>query len=359
VITGWPGVIDGVRPDGPEYGHQVRIEQPSDIVATVDGMYASDLIAAVVTEFDLFTWLDGRESASTAEITAHFQLNERAVDVTITYLVAAGLLDRLDDGSVVPSGIARSHLVAGSEDLRLYFGMAHERPGCLELIDVLRTGDPAPFGSATRGQQWLARMATAPFANQFSAGMDARGRFLAPHAAQALGGVGYRRVLDIGGSTGTYSCALVEAAPGSAATVLELPAVAELSRKLVLERGFADRVQVRVGDMFEPLPAGYDLHFYSHVLHDWDAASIERLAANSFAALPPGGWLVDHDVHINDTKTGPLAAAVFSIWMMHVTRGKCWSRPELARIFTGVGFTDVEDRPTTAGCSAILARKPF
>jgi hypothetical protein len=308
----------------------VRIEQPSDIVATVDGMYASDLIAAVVTEFDLFTWLDRRERTSTAAIAAHFGLDERAVDVTVTYLVAAGLLDRLDDQSVEPTKIARAHLVAGggTEDLRLYFGMAHERPGCLELIEVLRTGEPAPFGSATRGQQWLARMATAPFANQFSAGMDARGRFLAPHAAQAL-------------------------------AVLELPTVAELSRTLVLERGFADRVAVRVGDMFEPLPSGFDLHFYSHVLHDWDAASIERLAANSFATLPPGGWLVDHDVHINDTKTGPLAAAAFSIWMMHVTRGKCWSGPELARIFTGVGFTDVEDRPTIAGCSAILARKPF
>jgi SAM-dependent methyltransferase len=339
----------------------VRIEQPSDIVATVDGMYASDLIAAVVTEFDLFTWLDRRERTSTAAIAAHFGLDERAVDVTVTYLVAAGLLDRLDDQSVEPTKIARAHLVAGggTEDLRLYFGMAHERPGCLELIEVLRTGEPAPFGSATRGQQWLARMATAPFANQFSAGMDARGRFLAPHAAQALAGLGFRRVLDVGGSTGAYSCALVEAEPGRTATVLELPTVAELSRTLVLERGFADRVAVRVGDMFEPLPSGFDLHFYSHVLHDWDAASIERLAANSFATLPPGGWLVDHDVHINDTKTGPLAAAAFSIWMMHVTRGKCWSGPELARIFTGVGFTDVEDRPTIAGCSAILARKPF
>jgi predicted O-methyltransferase YrrM len=337
----------------------VRIEQPSDIVATVDGMYASDLIAAVVTEFDLFTWLEGRGRADIEEIAGHFELDERAVDVTVTYLVAAGLLYRLADQSVEPTKIARSHLVAGAgaDDLRLYFGMASERPGCLELVDVLRTGEPAPFGSARRGQQWLARMATTPFANQFSAGMDARGRFLAPHAAAALAGVDYRRVLDIGGSTGAYSCALVEARPGSAATVLELPTVVELSRTLVRERGFGHRVDVVAGDMFEPLPTGYDMHLYSHVLHDWDAASIHRLAANSYAALPPGGWLVDHDVHINDSKTGPLAAAAFSIWMMHVTRGKCWSRPELAQIFAAVGFVDIADHPTAAGCTAIVARK--
>lgn len=174
----------------------VRIEQPSDIVATVDGMYASDLIAA---QFDLFTWLERRGRADTEEIARHFGLDERAVDVTVTYLVAAGLLHRLTDQSVEPTKVARSHLVAGAgaDDLRLYFGMARERPGCLELVDVLRTGEPAAFGSARRGQQWLARMATAPFANQFSAGMDARGRFLAPYAATALTGVDYRRVLDV------------------------------------------------------------------------------------------------------------------------------------------------------------------
>jgi len=344
---------------GPDSVGRVRIEQPSDIVATVDGMYASDLIAAVVTEFDLFTWLAGRQRADTEEIATHFGLDERAVDVTVTYLVAAGLLHRLADHSVEPTKIARSHLVAGTgpDDLRLYFGMARERPGCLELVDVLRTGDPAPFGSARRGQQWLARMATTPFANQFSAGMDARGRFLAPHVAKALAGVDYRRVLDIGGSTGAYSCAMVDASAGSTATVLELPTVVDLSRTLIHERGFSERVDVVAGDMFEPLPTGYDVHFYSHVLHDWDGASIHRLAANSYAALPSGGWLVDHDVHINDDKTGPLAAAAFSIWMMHVTRGKCWSRPELARIFSAVGFTDIADHPTTAGCTAIVARK--
>jgi hypothetical protein len=47
--------------------------------------------------------------------------------------------------------------------------------------------------------------------------------------------------------------------------------VDRLTRRSLAARGFADRVEVLVGDMFaEALPAGFDLHLFSNVLHDWD-----------------------------------------------------------------------------------------
>jgi hypothetical protein len=48
-----------------------------------------------------------------------------------------------------------------------------------------------------------------------------------------------------------------------------------------------------------PLPGGYDVHLYSHVLHDWDEARVVRLLVASFAALPPSGWLLDHDARLD------------------------------------------------------------
>jgi hypothetical protein len=140
--------------------------------------------------------------------------------------------------------------------------------------------------------------------------------------------------------------------------VLDIPSVVPFSQESIAARGLSDRVDVIAGDMFDSLPEGYDMHLYSNVLHDWDAESIRRLAAASFAALPPGGVLVDHDMHIDDTKSGPLPAAEFSVRMMLVTAGKCYSTPELADIFGTVGFTDVHLRPTTASYSAVVARKP-
>jgi len=59
----------------------------------------------------------------------------------------------------------------------------------------------------------------------------------------------------------------------------------------------------------DDLPGSFDTHLYSQVLHDWDAPRVEHLMAASFAALPPGGWLVDHATHIDADKRGPLPVA--------------------------------------------------
>lgn len=106
----------------------------------------------------------------------------------------------------------------------------------------------------------------------------------------------------------------------------------------------------------DALPGDHDLHLFSHVLHDWGPEQVRHLLAASFAALVPGGWLVDHDTHINETKSGPLPVAEYSVLLMHSTPGKCWSLAELAGMH--VGFAHIDWRPTAADRSAILARKP-
>jgi predicted O-methyltransferase YrrM len=189
--------------------------------------------------------------------------------------------------------------------------------------------------------------------------MHARGMFLGPALATTLADIPARSVLDVGGSSGAYACALVDQRPDVHATVFERPPVDSAARTLLAERGYSDRVEVSSGDMFtDPLPGGHDLHLFSHVLHDWGEEQVRHLLAASFAALAPGGWLVDHDAHINDTKTGPLSVAEYSVLLMHSTPGKCWSLGELSRMFGDVGFAPIDCRPTAADRTAILAGKP-
>jgi SAM-dependent methyltransferase len=335
----------------------MTIQGPGDIISLVNSTYATDLLIAVVSEYDIFTKLAERDSTSAEQLAEMLEIDGRAADVTLTYLVAVGLLDRLPDGAVRLANPANEYLTAGVRvDLRHYVGMFRDRPGSRDAVQVLKTGKPAPWESA--GDDWLNRMSRADFADMFTAGMNARGTYLSPALADAVRDLKPKRILDIGGSSGIYACHLVDALPETTAAVLDLPSVVDFSRSSIAQRGKGDRVDVIAGDMFGEVPAGFDLHLYSNVWHDWNAESIKKLAAASFAALPSGGCLVDHDMHLDDTKSGPLPEAEFSVRMMLVTAGKCYSTPELADILDEVGFVDVHNRPTIGGYSVVVARKP-
>ena len=213
-----------------------------------------------------------------------------------------------DSGKLTASATARAHLVAGAPgDLRPYFASLRERPAVRELADVLRTGRPAAWASAAAGDEWAGRLDDPGFAEEFTAAMDARARVLAPALAQALADVPARRVLDIAGGSGAYGCALLDGRSEIQVAVLERPPVDEVARTLLRRRGY-DSVDVVSGDMFEVLPAGYDLHLYSHVLHDWDIAAVEALLRSSFAALPSGGRVVDYDAHLDSPREAAVAA---------------------------------------------------
>lgn len=335
------------------------VADPTLLYRLRDGVYAPDLLIVAVAELDLFTWLAGHGPASTATVAAGLGLADRPADVMLTYLTALGLLERAGD-EITATALARDHLTAGSPyDLRPYYASLRERPGCGELLAVLRSGQPAAWASAQAGADWAGRLVADPgFAWQLTAAMDARARFLGPPLAEALRELPVRRVLDIGGGSGAYACAIADRLPVTGA-VLERPPVETAARTLLAERGYADRIGVISADMFAvPLPAGFDLHLFSHVLHDWGEEQVRSLLAASYAALPPGGFLADHDVHLNEAKTGPLAAAEYSVLLMHSTPGKCWSSGELERMLLDTGFASVTSRQVTADRSVLIARKP-
>ena len=339
---------------------RVGVTDPTMLYRLRDGVYAPDLLIVAIAELDLFTRLGERGPIEFAGLCEEFELDARSADVMVTYFVALGLLERATDRRILVSETATDHLVDGSRyDLRAYFGSLRERPACGELLNVLRTGERAAWASAAAAKDWEARLDDLEFARRITAAMDARGAFLGPALADALSDIPTKRALDIGGSSGIYACALVDRDPQVRATVLERPPVDQAARMLLADRGYSGRVDVIAADMFsEPFPTGYDLHLFSHVLHDWGEERIRQLFSASFAALPPGGWLTDHDTHINAEKTGPLPVAEYSVLLMHSTPGKCWSIGELGAFLEQTGFTDVGFRPTAADRTAVLARKP-
>src|SRR5919199_131486 len=330
---------------------------PEELLGARDGIYADDLLLAAVGWLDVFSWLV-ENPVDLPGLCEGLGLAPCPADVMCTLFRAMGLLE-LRTEVLQPTRLARDHLVAGARfDLRPYYASLRERPACRELHDVLRTGEPAAWSSADAGTEWSAQLADVAFARQITAAMDARATVLAPPLVDALADLPAHRLLDVAGGSGAYAAALVEARPALQATVFERSPVDAVARTLLVDRGHRGRVEVITGDMFDELPPAHDLHLLSHTLHDWDEEGVRRILDVSFRALPSGGWLVDHDAHINADKSGPLAVARYSVLLAHSTRGKCWSISELEHFLDDAGFSEIETRPAGPDRSVVLAQRP-
>lgn len=337
---------------------------PTELYRIRDGLHATDLLIVALAHLDFFSWLSSRGSrgASGQEIAAHFGLDARLTDVMITLFRAQELL-RIDlHGALHLTPPASDYLASGSPwCLQPYFAPLRDRPGVLDLLDVLRTGQPALW----RGQQtaarddWHTAMEDESFAARFTAVMDCRGVHLGPAAARALDLSGVTRLLDVAGGSGIYACAFAAHHPHLRVTVLEKPPVDALAARLIAQRGFGDRVEVVASDMMAaPLPADHDAHLWSNVLHDWDVPEVIRLIKASHHSLPSGGLFIMHDAFLNEAKDGPRHVAEYSVTLAHATRGRCYGTGEMRDWLTAAGFADVTYRDTAAGRGVLTARKP-
>ena len=132
-----------------------------------------------------------------------------------------------------------------------------------------------------------------------------------------------------------------------------------VARRHLAQRGFSDRVDTIARDMLnQPYPDGYDVHLISNVLHDWGELRVRQLLAKSAQALPSGGRLVIFDAHLNDDKTGPLAVAEYSVFLMHATEGRCYSVRELSGWLEESGMGEIGHVPVAAHRSAVVCVKP-
>ena len=330
---------------------------PTSIYRYRDGLVAADLLTVALVELDLFSWLQKEGAKSNQEICQQYQLQERPVDVMLTLLTAMGLLLRAGD-QVRITPLAAEHLTSESQwNLAPYFACLKARPVCKDLLQVLRTGKPASWGSIQHEKEWAKAMEEETFANAFTAAMDCRGIYLAQAMAKKLDVTGYSWLLDIAGGSGIYACSLVAHHPHLQAAVLEKSPVDKIARDSIARRGFSSRVEVVSADMFAGIPSGFDVHLYSNVLHDWDKPKVQALLDQSAAALPREGLLLIHDVHINEEKNGPLPAAAYSALLMHATEGKCYSLGEIRDFLGQAGFEKMQYLPTACDRSAILASK--
>lgn len=335
-------------------------DDPTRLLGYRDSIYAADLLLCAVAHFDIFTYLQA-SPRTLPEICMGLGMEPRPAEVLMSLLLALDLV-RAVDRRYQPTDLARTYLVSGRPDsLVPYYRSLEDRPQCLEFRDVLRTGKPAGWSSRKGGDDWLGSMRQTAFADRFTAAMDSRGAFLARELAEklALAGyvAGYKSLLDVAGGSGVYACTIAQLHPRLRAAVFEIPPVDDAARRSLAVKGMSGRVEVLAGDMFQSLPAGFDVHLFANVFHDWDEESLAKLATASYRSLGEGGAIVVFDAHLHEGKDGPLSVAEYSCLLMHSTPGRCYSTREIGDILGAAGFGGLEVLEIAAERTALIARK--
>jgi len=331
---------------------------PELIFKLRESSFTTDLFITAVSHFDFFNFLKEHPS-DICGICRLLKIKKRPMDVMLTLFKAYGFIEE-KSGKYYITDISLDYLTEDSKfDLSSYVSSLKDSPICQEMKKVLLTGEPANWAASKNTKEWKASMESGEFAEEFTEGMNSRGEYLANGLLGAVDLKTYSRILDIGGGSGIYSAVLLKKNLNLTATVYEKPPVDKAAQYSINELVLNKRMDVISGDMFKDnLPGGYDVHFISHVLHDWDLKEVRFILDNSFENLESGGIIIIHDAHINDTKTGPVSVAEYSVLLMFLSEGKCYSTAEIKSILDKVGFKDIEYRPTILNRSIITGVKP-
>lgn len=304
-----------------------------DFMATARGFMKSRIILTAA-ELDLFTLID--DSLDSAEkIAKKSGWDQRALERLMDCLVTFGLLEKAGKTYSLTDESAAYSSKNPASALPMLLHMRRLWQTWSGLTDVIKHGPdaeskpPVPMDMDDR--------------HAFIGAMHAIGRKLSEEIAVSLELGAYRKLLDIGGGSGTYTIALLERNPQLRAVLFDLADVIPMAGERLASEGLSDRVELRPGDFYaDELPEGCDLALLSAIIHQNGYRQNVELFSKIFRALDPGGMLLVRDHIMNEERTWPPQGALFAVNMLvNTRRGDTYTFEEVARGLKEAGFTDI------------------
>ena len=169
-----------------------------------------------------------------------------------------------------------------------------------------------------------------------------------------------KRILDVGGGAAPWSIPFAQTIRGARVTVLDLPAVTQITREYAAKFGVGDRYGYLEGDLRQvDFGGGYDLITLGHIIHGEGRDGGRRLVERSAEALADRGLLLIAEFIPNNDRTGPAGAMMFGINMLlHTPDGDVFTMKEYREWLKAAGFKTIRTISTqTAPSPLILAEK--
>ncbi len=320
----------------------------ADAIVELSRSYQAACVLAAAAELDVFRVI-GHEPQAAETVTARLGADPRAMTTLLDALAALGLLHKEDWRYSAPVEVGQFLTQDGAGSV---LAMVRHQANCLrrwaQLGRVVKTGKPAQREPSIRGE--AADQAT------FIEAMD---NLCAPIASKIVDEIqppAFTHLLDVGGASGTWTIAFLQAMPGARATLFDLPHVIRLAAPRIREAGLSDRVELAGGDFLtDALPQGADLAWVSAIVHQNSREQNRRLFAAISKSLADRGRILIRDVLMDASRTSPAAGALFAINMLVGTEGGgTFTLEELRGDLEAAGFFGASVLRRDAGMNSVI-----
>jgi SAM-dependent methyltransferase len=134
----------------------------------------------------------------------------------------------------------------------------------------------------------------------------------------------HRRLLDLGGGTGSFVEVCASRHPHLRGTLFDI--APEMARKRFAGKGLAERFAVVEGDFFvDPIPEGHDVLLLSSIMHYYQPEQDLLVLRRARQACAPGTRLLLVDYWLDPTRTRPLFNALMAGEFLVVDGGDSYS----------------------------------
>jgi precorrin-6B methylase 2 len=321
------------------------------IVELARGFMASRILLSGA-ELDLFTLLS-QEPMTAEEIAATTKTGLHGIEILLDALSALGFLEKKSRRyQVAPSVASLLSATASDSILPMVLHMATVWHNWSQITDIV-------LGKTTPGLKTKGALAEGN-CKAFIGAMHVVATKAASEVVVAVNPGKARRLLDVGGGSGTYTLAMLSAKPEMRATLFDLPPVIEIAHDRVQSADMLDRVELVAGDFYEDeLPPGHDLTLLSAIIHQNNSEQNEALYGKVYRSLNAGGRIVIRDHVMSADRTQPLQGALFAVNMLAGTEGgRTYTFDEIKEGLTVVGFRRINLIQTKGMFSLVEGFKP-
>jgi SAM-dependent methyltransferase len=320
---------------------------PEPILAVATGfMTAKHLFIA--NEVGLFEQL-ATGPRTLDELVAQTGIPRRTLRIVADAMVALGIVERHD--SRYQNGPVAATFLSGATpaDLRpvLRFFNHISYRAWLGLEAAVRSGQAqTKFGHFSEEEQRI-----------FSAGIEAGTAGTAQALATTYDFGRHRRVLDLGGGTGSFLRAVLRRHVGLQATLFELPTVVPLARQRLAADPATGQVEVVAGDFLQDsLPDGHDAIIVANVVHLFSPEHNRALLRRLRDHVSAGARLLLVDFWTDPTHTEPLIAALLAGEFLVIGgEGDVYSEEEVRSWLLQTGWRFVGHTPLADSRGLVVA----